>query len=103
MKNFDSIILGTSIILGFGLLYLNTRESKIEKMKKIGIKKAEEITITHFKKLLTNNKEITIEEAILDFENAKTNSLEKYAKKKQRTKESYIKSYIDFFLKAKKD
>ena len=103
MKYHDNAIpLVCGIILGLGLVYITNKETKIDKLKKKGIKQAEEITINHFKKLLDNNNELRIEEAILDFEKSQTpTTLEEFAKKKHRTKETYIKAYNHLFIKAK--
>ena len=98
---YNAIPVVCGIILGLGLVYITNKETNIDKLKKKGIKQAEEITINHFKKLLDINNELRIEEAILDFEKSQTLNLEEFAKKKHRTKESYIKAYNHLFIKAK--
>ena len=89
------------LLLGGGVYYMLTRETKIERLRRRGREAAEETTIKHFVKLLKNNPEISLDDAILDFENAKTTNLEEFARGKGRTRENYHISYSKFFEKAK--
>ena len=91
-----------ALVLGAGLLYVMTAETKIEKLKREGVEAATELTIDHFVKLIKNNPEITLDMAILDFENAKVTSLEDFSKRKHRTVEDYHKAYGEMFKEAKK-
>lgn len=64
---------------------------------------AKKITINYFSKLIKENKDITLEEAILKFENANNfDNLEDFAKLKSRTVDNYIEAYKNLFMKAKK-
>lgn len=102
MKSSDSFILMVSIVMGCGYI-LYTRKSEIEKKKDVGVRLAEKITVEYFKELLLNNKNITLEESILDFEKAKIKNLNKFAISKNRTKGMYIKTYKPFFVRALKN
>jgi hypothetical protein len=99
VSNMNNWVLG-GLLLGGGI-YMLTRETKIERMRRRGKEAAEDTTIKHFVKLLKKNPEISLDNAILDFENAKTAKIEEYAKSKGRTRENYHTSYSKFFEKAK--
>ena len=58
--------------------------------------------ISQFIDMIFKNKNITLEEAILNFEKAKKGmTLEKFAESKSRNRQSYIKIYKPHFKEAK--
>jgi hypothetical protein len=89
------------LVLGAAAYYVMTRETKLERLKKQGDRAARKVTIDHFVKLIRNDPSITLDNAILDFEEAKTNDLDEFAKSKGRTKRVYEKAYREFFDQAK--
>lgn len=91
-----------AVVLGAGLYYM-TAETKIEKLKRKGVEEAHKATRDHFIILIKNDPETTLDTAILDFENAKTNNLEKFVKSKHRTVESYYTAYSKLFEEAKNE
>lgn len=101
MNNIISAILGLGII--GGIMY-NSENIKIEIMKQYGIFKAKEITVNFFKDEIKKNPKITLDEAILKFEdtNKQYLSLEEFSKDKTRTVESYRNAYKNLFRIAKK-
>tara|TARA_B110000208_G_C11792310_1_gene438056 strand:- start:589 stop:903 length:315 start_codon:yes stop_codon:yes gene_type:complete len=101
MVNIKNIAIGiTSIIIGGGLIFLASKDIKPDNLKDNSIQDAELIIINYFKKLIKKNPTITLDEVILDFEDASINNLSDFAEKKGRTKEQYYKSYKKFFEKA---
>ena len=79
-------------------------DSSAKRMKEAGDKMARDIVISHFKSLLEDNPNTTLEMAILSFENAGpeyNDSLLAFSKSKTRTPEMYIASYSTFFSEAK--
>ena len=101
MNNIINAILGIGII--GGIMY-NAENIKIEVMKQYGIFKAKEITVKFFKDEIRKNPKITLDEAILKFEdtNKEYSSLEEFSKDKTRTVESYRNAYKNLFRIAKK-
>ena len=90
-----------AIGLGAGalVLYKNIRFEEIMKWKsKV---EAEEITVKHFLELLDNDNNISLEKAILSFEDSKDKSLKEYSSKRGRKEESYYKCYGYLFKRAK--
>ena len=64
--------------------------------------KCENIIIDAFILMLKKNENITLEEAILNFENSDSKSLYDFSKKKGRSKKVYIDTYEEYFIAAKK-
>jgi hypothetical protein len=60
------------------------------------------VTIDNFKKMLESNNDITLDEAILKFENSKFDTLENFAIKNRRKAEGYRTTFRNLFEKAKK-
>ena len=86
-----------------GLLFRYHDLIKIEYMKYKTNLLAEKITIDYFCKLIIENKNITLDEAILKFENADNfKNLEEFSKSKSRTVENYRDAYANLFLEAQK-
>ena len=73
-------------------------------MKQKGIYQAKKIARDFFVEQLKENSNITLDEAILKFEDTKNefSSLEEFVKDKTRTVESYRKAYKKIFKDAKK-
>ena len=94
-------IVGIGVISG--IVYKNYDTIKIRLMNEYSNMKARQITIDFFKDLLEKNPDITLDQAILEFEdyNNKYDNLEEYSKKKHRSLEIYRKSYSELFEKAK--
>ena len=79
-------------------------EHEAKKLKAVGDKMAREIVVSHFKVLLRENANVTLDQAILSFENAGIefeNDLAAFAKSKTRTPEMYRASYETLFIAAK--
>ena len=75
-----------------------------KKLKAEGDEMAREIVVSHFKTLLGENINVTLDQAILSFENAGTefdNNLAAFAESKTRTAEMYRASYETLFIAAK--
>ena len=72
-------------------------------LKKISDENAQKIMTTFFLNLLKKDENIDIEKAILEFENSNDKSLEEFANKKGRTKDSYILLMKPAFELAKKN
>ena len=64
--------------------------------------KTNEILINTFISLIIENPDITLDQAILRFENAKDVNLDEFAEHKMRKAESYRNSYKPYFDKAQK-
>ncbi len=96
-------IVGLGVISG--LVYKNYDTIKIRLMNEYSNMKARQITIDFFEDLLEKNPDITLDQAILEFEdyNNEYDNLEEYSKKKHRSVEIYRESYSDLFEKAKKN
>jgi hypothetical protein len=63
--------------------------------------KTDELIVTTFIQFILEDFNITLEQAILKFENIEGKTLDEYAKNKMRNKESYLKIYEKHFKKAK--
>ena len=103
MNNFTSIaaLVGVGIL---GSVVYNYEKIKIEFLKQKGIFQANRITIDFFINLLNENPNITLNDAILEFEDIenKYSTLEEYAKNKNRTIKNYTEAYSRLFDIAKK-
>jgi hypothetical protein len=76
----------------------------VKELKTEGDRMAREIVISHFKTVLKENPNATLDMAILSFENAGPeyeNNLTEFAKTRTRTPEMYRASYETFFITAK--
>ena len=105
----------TGALLG-GIGYLMYKNSDLEKElreisdnlkarrdKWVMNNKTNDLLINTFISLIIEKPDITLDEAILRFENAKGNTtLEEFAETKMRIADSYRKSYKPYFEKAKK-
>lgn len=110
------IVLGTTALIGTGTLIYNisgkvpvtitNNDQDINnpnKYQKKTVVDAENIIVNHFKQLIKINQNITLEECILNFENASSKvTLLEFSKNKQRLPNSYIDIYKPFYNKAKK-
>tara|TARA_B100000768_G_scaffold150239_1_gene144897 strand:- start:459 stop:803 length:345 start_codon:yes stop_codon:yes gene_type:complete len=102
-----SYFFNTSILLGLGVIsgvvYTNFEKIKIEYLKQKGIFQVENLTINFFVNLLKKDKNISLDKAILLFENANSKyvNLEDFAKSKHRTLQNYRDAYYKLFEKAK--
>tara|TARA_A100000164_G_C21560005_1_gene609067 strand:+ start:12 stop:332 length:321 start_codon:yes stop_codon:yes gene_type:complete len=95
-------IVGIGIISG--VVYRNYDILKIKVMSEYTNMKARQITIDFFENLLEKNPDITLDQAILEFEdvNNEYKDLENFSQKKHRSVENYREAYKDLFEKAKK-
>ena len=102
MDKIVGLVLGATII--GGILYNNVEKIQIEIMKQKGIYQAKKIARDFFVEKLKENPNITLDEAILKFEDTKNefSTLEEFVKDKTRTVESYRKAYKKIFNQAKK-
>ena len=102
MDKIVGLVLGATII--GGILYNNAEKIQIEIMKQKGIYQAKKIARDFFIEKLKENPNITLDEAILKFEDTKNkfSTLEEFVKDKTRTVESYRSAYEKIFNKAKK-
>ena len=97
----------TCIVVGLGiassLIYTHSDIIKAEILKQKGIMRAEILTINFFSDLLDNDSNISLDDAILKFENKSDefNNLKDFAKSKHRTVENYRKAYSYLFKRAK--
>ena len=74
---------------------------EMEYLKMKSQKQAREITIEFFSNLRHRNPSITLDEAILRFENGdEFDTLENFAMSKNRTAESYREAYSDMFCES---
>ena len=103
MDNPICILLGVGIV--GGIIYSNSEKIQIEFTKQQGIYKAKKLVKDFFIDELKKNPQITLNNAILKFEDTKNefNSLEEFTKDKTRKVESYIKAYGKIFDQAKKE
>ena len=72
-----------------------------EELYKKSQKETTALVISEFIDLIIKKPTITLDEAILKFENTDETDLEVYAQKKMRNRESYIKSYTGYYSEAK--
>lgn len=102
MDKIVGLVLGATII--GGILYNNAEKIQIEIMKQKGIYQAKKIARDFFIEKLKENPNITLDNAILKFEDTKNefSTLEEFVKDKTRTEESYRKAYKKIFKDAKK-
>lgn len=103
----DKIVVGILVGVGVigGLVYNNFDRIKMEIEKsRINIE-VKELTKDFFKNCLIENPNISLDEAILKFEdgNNKYKNLKEFANSKQRTVENYRTAYGKLFDKAKKE
>ena len=102
----DKLVLGMLVGVGVigGLVYNNFDLIKAEIKKNRISGEIKQLTKDFFKNCLIENPNISLDEAILKFEdsNNKYKNLEEFAKSKQRTVENYRKAYSKLFDKAKK-
>ena len=96
-------VIGITTILG-GFIYKFYDEIKMEYLKSQSQYKAKEISINFFLDQINKNPDITLDEAILRFENAfKTyKNLNDFAVSKKRTADNYRKAYSQLFVKAQR-
>ena len=99
----SSLIKAMLLTVGIGvtglLLYKNI---KIEELMQWKTKiEAEEITVNHFAGLLEDDNKITLDNAILHFENSKCKTLKEHAEKRGRKAESYQECYSYLFQRSK--
>ena len=87
-----------------GIIYKYSDQIKIELLKLKSKKKAYEITINFFLEEICKNPNISLDEAILRFENAYDtyNNLHDFAVSKKRDANSYRKAYSQLFIEAKR-
>ena len=102
MTNITNILglIGVGVIGG---IILNYDRIKIEVLKQKGVFQARNITINFFRQEIKNNPNITLNEAILKFEDTqnKFKSLEDFCKERNRPITSYTKAYSKLFEIAK--
>tara|TARA_B100002019_G_C20861982_1_gene399762 strand:+ start:235 stop:555 length:321 start_codon:yes stop_codon:yes gene_type:complete len=96
-----------NLFLGFfvsGLVYTYWNDIKIIYMLYKGKQAANEITIEFFRNLLKRNESITLDEAILKFEDVynKFDNLEEFAKSKLRNTQKYRDAYSHLFIEAQR-
>ena len=108
--NLDPILPLAGITVIGGIVYYLNKNQNIDKdieeainLKKISDENAQKIMTTFFLNLLKKDENIDIEKAILEFENSNDKSLEEFANKKGRTKDSYILLMKPAFELAKKN
>ena len=96
-------IIGVGLISG--IIYANYDTIKIKVKNEYSNMKARIITIEFFESLLDKNPDITLDQAILEFEdiNKEFKNLEEYSKKKHRSVEIYKESYFKLFDSAKRN
>ena len=90
----------------FSFLFINNYDKiKLYYLKEKSNYEAKKITKDFFKKLIKTNPNVTLELAILKFENADKDykSLELFSKDKGRKKENYIDAYKKIFIEAKRE
>lgn len=104
-NKFKPLILISGGLIGFYTIYKKFNEKyknlESENERIVINKEAEDLVVNEFKKIIKLNNNITIEEAILIFEDSKEKDLEKFAISKSRSKECYINTYKNLFEKAR--
>ena len=102
MDNLFNILFGAGFISLILVNYID--DIKLEIVRYMGYEKAKKIILNFFIEKLIDNHDISLDEAILKFEDNKNefSSLEEFAKSKTRTVECYRKSYSKIFDQAKK-
>ncbi len=112
--NLDPILPLAGITVIGGIVYYLNKNQNIDKdidkdieeainLKKISDENAQKIMTTFFLNILKKDENIDIEKAILEFENSNDKSLQEFANKKGRTKDSYIRLMKPAFKLAKKN
>lgn len=103
MNKFTSIVTIISIGIFTSLIY-NNENNKLELIKQNSIFQANKIVIDFFIIVLEETPDITLENAILKFEDEKNeySTLEEFAKNKNRTVYNYTNAYSKLFIKAKR-
>jgi hypothetical protein len=103
MDKIVGLVLGATII--GGILYNNVEKIQIEIMKQKGIYQANKIARDFFVEQLKEDPNITLDDAILKFEDPKNelSSLEEFVKDKTRTVDSYRNAYKKIFKDAKRE
>ena len=91
--------------IGAGYVYLNYEKIKLNYLKYEATSKSKQLVVNFFKQEIKKDPFITLEDAILKFEDPNLNykSLDEMSKKKGRSIECYIKAYENLFSKAKKN
>ncbi len=91
-------------VVGIGAIAYNFDKIKLFYLKQSGTFKANEIVIDFFVKLIEENKDINLPDAILKFEDTSGyyKTLDDYATARNRSYDSYIEAYYDLFEAAKK-
>ena len=91
--------------IGAGYVYLNYEKIKLKYLKYEATSKSKQLVVNFFKQEIKKDPFITLEDAILKFEdpNLDYKSLDEMSKKKGRSIECYIKAYENLFSKAKKN
>lgn len=91
-------------MIGVGTIAYNYEKIKLFTIKQIGTYRANEIVIDFFVKLINEDKDINLPDAILKFEDSseKYKSLDDYCAARFRPYDSYIDAYYDLFEAAKK-
>lgn len=83
---------------------ISKETEEAEQKRKIGVNSAVRITIDFFKTLLEKRPNVTLEEAIHEFENVDSNSsLESFALRHGRTLQGYLNTYRDMFNTAHRE
>lgn len=96
---YGGILIACAILITGAIKYKDTISAEL--LKVYGKIKAEKIIVDFFFKLFEENRYISLDDAILKFENAEENNLEDFAKSKNRKAEGYRDSYVDLYYKAK--
>ena len=96
---YGGLLIAGAIVVASVIKYKDEINGEIQKI--YGNIKAKKITVDFFLELHEKNRYITLDEAILKFENSNENSLEEFAKTKNRTAEGYREAYSDMYYKAK--
>ena len=102
MDNLFNILFGAGFISLILVNYID--DLKLEIFRYVEFQKAKNILIKFFVEKLKENPDISLDEAILKFEDNKNefSSLEEFAKSKTRSVECYRQSYSKIFDLAKK-
>ena len=102
MDNLFNILFGAGFISLILVNYID--DIKLEILRYVEFQKAKNILIKFFVEKLKENPDISLDEAILKFEDNKNEfkNLEEFAKSKTRSVECYRQSYSKIFDLAKK-
>jgi hypothetical protein len=112
-KNIGLFLLLSGLTVGISIFSLLNFENKVKTndnkntnyIIKKEQKRAEKLVVNFFVKELRNNPDLTLEEAILRFEDPhnKYKNMEDFVKLKDRTIQVYIDTYKKMYNKAKKN